>query len=148
MVSQDSTYCVIEAIDEVQGIITYRDIITLLGEKVEEEIPIFLIGLPDDPLDAELAKSKFANLVKLLKKMYPDIEQARCHLKIRDIQGARKRYEVDANIISTHRVTSYVNVGWDLAKMFDQMSDSLKKRMAHRVTQRQRESRYSTRPVP
>jgi CBS domain-containing protein len=148
MVSQDSTYCVIEAIDEVQGIITYRDIITLLGEKVEEEIPIFLIGLPDDPLDAELAKSKFANLVKLLKKMYPDIEQARCRLKIRDIQGARKRYEVDANIISTHRVTSYVNVGWDLAKMFDQMSDSLKKRMAHRVTQRQRESRYSTRPVP
>ena len=148
MVSQDSTYCVIEAIDEVQGIITYRDIITLLGEKVEEEIPIFLIGLPDDPLDAELAKSKFANLVKLLKKIYPDIEQARCRLKIRDIQGARKRYEVDANIISTHRVTSYVNVGWDLAKMFDQMSDSLKKRMAHRVTQRQRESRYSTRPVP
>ncbi|MGI0032559.1 MAG: hypothetical protein ACRD97_04725, partial [Nitrososphaeraceae archaeon] len=62
--------------------------------------------------------------------------------------GARKRYEVDANIISTHRVTSYVNVGWDLAKMFDQMSDSLKKRMAHRVTQRQRESRYSTRPAP
>jgi predicted transcriptional regulator len=148
MVSQDSTYCVIEAIDEVQGIITYRDIITLLGEKVEQEIPIFLIGLPDDPLDAELAKSKFANLVKLLKKIYPDIEQARCRLKIRDIQGARKRYEVDANIISTHRVTSYVNVGWDLAKMFDQMSDSLKKRMAHRVTQRQRESRYSTRPVP
>jgi predicted transcriptional regulator len=148
MVSQDSTYCVIEAIDEVQGIITYRDIITLLGEKVEEEIPIFLIGLPDDPLDAELAKSKFANLVKLLKKIYPDIEQARCRLKIRDIQGARKRYEVDANIISTHRVTSYVNVGWDLAKMFDQMSDSLKKRMAHRVTQRQRESRYSTRPAP
>ncbi|MGB5091069.1 MAG: CBS domain-containing protein [Nitrososphaeraceae archaeon] len=148
MVSQDSTYCVIEAIDEVQGIITYRDIITLLGEKVEEEIPIFLIGLPDDPLDAELAKSKFANLVKLLKKIYPDIEQARCRLKIRDIQGARKRYEVDANIISTHRVTSYVNVGWDLAKMFDQMSDSLKKRMAHRVTQRQRESRYSTRLAP
>lgn len=148
MVSQNSTYCIIKAIDEVQGIITYRDIITLLGEKVEEEIPIFLIGLPDDPLDAELAKSKFANLVKLLKKIYPDIEQARCRLKIRDIQGARKRYEVDANIISTHKVTNYVNDGWDLAKMFDEMSDSLKKKMAHRVTERQRESRYRTGPPP
>jgi CBS domain-containing protein len=147
IVTQNSTYCLIMAFDEVQGIITYRDIIMLLGEKVEEEIPIFIIGLPDDPLDAELARSKFANIVKLLKKIYPDIEEARCRLKIRQIQGARKRYEVDANIISTHRIDTYVNIGWDLAKMFDQMNDSLKKRMAHRVTQRQRGSRYRTRPA-
>lgn len=148
MVSQNSTYCVIMGIDEVQGIITHRDIINLLGEKVEEEIPIFLIGLPDDPLDAELAKSKFTNLVKLLKKVYPDIEQARCRVKIREIQGARKRYEVEANIISTHDVASYVNVGWDLPKMFDQMSGSLKKRIAHRVSQKQKGLRYRVRPAP
>jgi CBS domain-containing protein len=148
IVSRNSTYCVIKAVDEVQGIITYRDIITLLGEKVEEGIPIFLIGLPDDPLDAELAKSKFANIVKLLKTVYPDIEEARCRLKIREIQGARKRYEIDSNIISTHKVTSYSNSGWDLAKMFDQMSDSLKKRMAHRTTTKQKQSRYSAGPIP
>jgi len=147
MVSQNSTYCLIMAFDEVQGIVTYRDIITLLGEKIEEEIPIFLIGLPDDPLDAELAKSKFADIVKLLKKIYPDIEEARCRLKIREIQGARKRYEVDANIISTHRIDTYVNVGWDLGKMFDQMSDSLKKRISHKITQRQKGSRFRSRPA-
>lgn len=146
IVSQNSTYCVITAFEEVQGIITYRDIIALLGEKVEEEIPIFLIGLPEDPLDAELAKSKFANLVKLLKKVYPDIEEARCRLKIKDIQGSRKRYEVDANIISTHKIDTYVSVGWDLAILFDQMSDSLKKRISHKITQRQKRSRYRFRP--
>jgi CBS domain-containing protein len=70
MVSQNSTYCVIMAFDEVQSIVTYRDIISLIGEKVEEEIPIFLIGLPDDPLDAELAKSKFADIVKLQNETY------------------------------------------------------------------------------
>ena len=148
IVSQNSTYCVIKAVDDVQGIITHRDIIALLGEKVERETPIFLIGLPDDPLDAELAKSKFANIVKLLKTVYPDIEEARCRLKIREIKGARKRYEVDSNIISTHQVTSYSNSGWDLAKMFDQMSDSLKKRMAHRITSKQKQSRYSVGPIP
>jgi hypothetical protein len=135
------------AFDELQGIVTYRDIISLLGEKIEQEIPIFLIGLPDDPLDAELAKSKFADIVRLLKKIYPDIEEARCRLKIREIQGARKRYEVDANIISTHRIDTYVNVGWDLGKMFDQMSDSLKKRISHKVTQRQKGSRFRSRPI-
>lgn len=148
IVSQNSTYCVIKAVDDVHGIITHRDIIALLGEKVEKHIPIFLIGLPDDPLDAELAKSKFANIVKLLKTVYPDIEEARCRLKIREIKGARKRYEVDSNIISTHHVTSYSNSGWDLAKMFDQMSDSLKKRMAHRITSKQKQSRYSAGPMP
>ena len=94
-------------------------VLNIRGEKVEEDIPIFLIGLPEDPLDAELAKSKFANIVKLLKTVYTDIEEARCRLKIREIQGARKRYEIDSNIISTHAVTSYANSGWDLAKMFD-----------------------------
>lgn len=148
IVSRNSTYCIAKAVDEVQGIITYRDVISLLGEKVQEDIPIFLIGLPEDPLDAELAKSKFANIVKLLRRVYPDIEEARCRLKIREIQGARKRYEIDANIISTHSVTSYTDSGWDLAKMFDQMSDSLKKRMAHRVTPKQKGSSYRTRSTP
>ena len=86
--------------------------------------------------------------MKLLKKVYPDIEQARCRVKIREIQGARKRYEVEANIISTHDVASYVNVGWDLPKMFDQMSGSLKKRIAHRVSQKQKGLRYRVRPAP
>ena len=80
----------------MQGIITYRDIINLLGEKVEE-IPVFLIDLPEDPIDEELTKSKFTNLVKLLKEIYPDIEQAGCRVKIREIQGAR--YKVDASNI-------------------------------------------------
>lgn len=146
IIEHNSTYCIISAFDEVQGIVTYRDIISLLGEKVEAEIPIFLIGLPEDPLEAELAKSKFANIVTLLKKIYPDIEEARCRLKIRDIQGSRRRYEVDANIISTHRIDTYVNVGWDLATMFDQMSDSLKKMISHKITKRQKGSKYRTRP--
>ncbi len=147
IVSQNSTYCIIKATDEVQGIITYRDIINLLGEKVKEEIPIFIIGLPDEPLDSELAKSKFTNLVRFLKKAYPNLEEARCRIKIRQVQGARKRYEVDARIITTQSVASYVTVGWDLPKMFDQMSDSLKKRLAHRVSQKQRRLRYTGRPL-
>jgi len=140
MVTRDSTYCVIKAFDEVQGIITYRDIITLLGEKIEEDVPIFITGLPDDPLDAELAKSKFTNIIKLLKKIYPDVEQARCRIKIKDVLGARKRYEIDAHVLSTHGSIAYTRIGWDLAKIFDEMSDALKKKVSHRITGRQRES--------
>jgi CBS domain-containing protein len=140
MLSTDSTYTVVKSFDEIQGIITYRDIIALLGEQVEHEIPAFFIGLPDDPFDAELAKSKFTNLIKFLSQVSPEIEQARCRMKLRDIQGERRRYEVDVNIITPYIRHTYTNMGWDLAKMFDQMSDSLKNQLAHRRSKRQKGS--------
>lgn len=140
MLNNNSTYTIVKSFDEIQGIITYRDVIALLGEHIEEEIPAFMVGLPDDPFDAELSKSKFTNLVKLLRRVSPEIEEARCRMKLRDIQGERKRYEVDVSIITPYRRYTYTNIGWDLAKMFDQMSDSLKNQLAHRRSRRQRES--------
>jgi len=132
MISAGSSYCIIKVWDEIQGIITYRDIVALLGEKIEEDIPMFIVGLPDEPLDAELAKSKFANITKFMRKIHPDIEQARCHIKLRRVLGSRKRYEIDVHIRSTHGNISYTNVGWDLAKLFDEMNHALKKRVVHK----------------
>jgi CBS domain-containing protein/ribosome-associated translation inhibitor RaiA len=132
MLSAGSTYCIIKVWDEIQGIITYRDIVALLGEKMEENIPMFIVGLPDEPFDSELAKSKFANITRFIRKIHPDIEQARCHIKLRSVQGARKRYEIDVHIISPHGNISYTNIGWDLAKLFDEMTDSLKKKVSHK----------------
>ena len=140
MLNTNSTYTIVKSSDEIQGIITYRDVIALLGEHIEEEIPIFMVGLPDDPFDAELSKSKFRNLIKLLMRVSPEIEEARCHMKLRNIQGERRRYEVDVSIITPYRRYTYTNMGWDLAKMFDQMSDSLKNQLSHRRSRRQRES--------
>jgi CBS domain-containing protein len=145
LTDMNSTYTVVKVWDEVQGIITYRDIVALLEEKIEEDIPAFIVGLPDDPFDAELAKSKFIGLIKLLRKVSPEIEEARCNMKIRDTQGERRRYEVDVNIITPYRRHTYTNTGWDLAKIFDQISDGLKKKLAHRPMRKKRKSaRYST----
>ena len=132
MINAGSSYCIIKLGDEIQGIITYRDIVALLGEKIEEDIPMFIVGLPDEPLDAELAKSKFANITKFMRRIHPDIEQARCHIKLRRVLGSRKRYEIDVHVRSTHGNISYTNVGWDLAKLFDEMNHALKKRVAHK----------------
>ena len=132
IISAGSSYCIIKVWDEIQGIITYRDIVALLGEKIEEDIPMFIVGLPDEPLDAELAKSKFANITKFMRRIHPDIEQARCHIKLRRVLGSRKRYEIDVHIRSTHGNISYTNVGWDLARLFDEMNHALKKRVVHK----------------
>ena len=148
IIDANSTYSVVCFGEEIQGIVTYRDIISLLAEKVEADLPAFIIGLPDDPFDAELAKSKFADTIRFLKRMAPEIEEARCKMKLRDIEGERRRYEVDVSIITPYRRHVYTNVGWDLAKMFDQMSNALKKRFAHRPTKRQAESARRTETSP
>ena len=132
MTRAGSTYCIINMSDEIQGIITYRDIVAMLGEQLAEDIPMFIVGLPDEPFDAALAKSKFANITKFMRKIHPDIEQARCHIKLRKVSGSRKRYEIDVHIRSTHGNISYTNVGWDLAKLFDEMNQALKKRVANK----------------
>ncbi len=140
LMDRNSTYSIVKLAEEVQGIITYRDIVALLEERVEEDIPTFIIGLPDDPFDAELAKSKFTATVKLLRKVSPEIEEARCRMKVKNMGGERRRYEVDVNLITPYERITYTNIGWDLAKMFDQLSDALKKKLAHRPSRKRRES--------
>jgi CBS domain-containing protein len=55
----NSTYAIVKSFNKVEGIITYRDIIALLGEQIQEEVPAYIIGLPENPWDAEVIKSKF-----------------------------------------------------------------------------------------
>ena len=54
--------------------------------------------------------------------------------------GRQKEVQIDAHVMSTHGSIAYTRIGWDLAKIFDEMSDALKKKVSHRFTGRQRES--------
>jgi CBS domain-containing protein/ribosome-associated translation inhibitor RaiA len=140
----NSTYVLVTQGEELQGIITHRDIMMLLGERIEEDIPAYIIGLPDEPFIAELAKSKFNSIVKLLKKVLPDIEEARCRIKLKKVRGKVKRYEIDVNIFTTSERFSYSNNGSDLANIFDQMIEGMKKKLSQKKQKRQKISkRYS-----
>lgn len=148
MLKSNSTYALVKSMDSVLGIITFRDIIALLGEKVEGEIPAYIIGLPEDPFESELVKSKFTNTIKLMYKISPEIVEARCKIKIKDITGERKRYEISASIISPYKRYSYTSTNeYDIAKIFDEMSDSFKNQISRKKSSdKQKESvRYSPR---
>lgn len=139
--SSDSTYSIVTLGNEVQGIITHRDVISLLGERVEEEIPAYIIGLPDDPFISELAKMKFNSIIKFLKKAIPDLEEARCRIKLINTRGKTKRYEIDISLFTTTERYHYTNGGLDLAIIFDQMKDSLKNKLSKMSQKRQKKSR-------
>jgi CBS domain-containing protein len=138
--SNNSTYSIVTLGNEIQGIITHRDIISLLGEKVEEEedVPSYIIGLPDDPFASELAKTKFNTLVKLLKKTMPDLEEARCRIRLSSVRGKIKKYEIEVSIFTPTNRYSYTNEGSDLATIFDLMKDSLKNKLTQKNQKRQK----------
>jgi CBS domain-containing protein len=139
LLKANSTYSIVPSSDNKPGIITYRDLISLLGEQTQREIPVYIIGMPDDPFEAELIKSKFHTIVKHLNRISPKVEEARCKIKIKDIEGERKRYEVSANIFTTHRRHVYTsNKNWDLVSIFDDMSEGLKNQAAHEKDERQK----------
>ncbi len=137
--TNNSTYSIVTLGDEIQGIITHRDIISLLGEKVEEDVPAYIIGLPDDPFASELAKTKFNTLVKFLTKTMPDLEEARCRIRLSTVRGKTKKYEIEVSIFTPTNRYSYRNEGSDLATIFDQMKDSLKNKLTQKNQKRVKE---------
>jgi CBS domain-containing protein len=124
--------------EELQGIVTYRDFVKLLAKRKKTGPPIYIVGLPDDLFEAEMARGKFSRAVNLLRKSFPEILEARATLKSSSPPGkrGRKRYEVKASVYTPHRAFIYSQSGWDLPAIFDQISERLRRIMARREERR------------
>ena len=141
MLSRKSPYAVVSLVDEVQGIVTYRDYMKLIPNlQKAQDVEGFIMGLPDDPYEAELAKKKFAATVQTLKKSFPDIEEASSKIKAssRVAEKERKRYEVSVSIITPRDRYSYSGAGWDLPAIYDELANRIKRLMSEKNSPMQR----------
>jgi len=128
--------------DELQAITTQRDFMTLLAEvEPEPEVPVFIVGLPEDPFEAEATKAKYKRIVRQLQKVFPDILEARSVIKSKHKGGReRGRYEVTVQIRTPKDSFSYSDEGWELPPLYDLITDRLKRLMTKkRKTRRPRE---------
>jgi CBS domain-containing protein len=129
MIQQKTTYTLVTLWKEVHGIITYRDYMKLITEQLEPlDVPLYIIGLPDDPFEAEIVKSKFYKIITLLRKSFPFIEEAKAVIKTFS-EGTKKtrRFEVRVSIITPKKTYAYSEKGWELPQIFDKLSSKLKK---------------------
>lgn len=122
-----TTYSLVALWDELQGIITYRDCIRLLAEPTRETLPISIIGLPEDPFEAEAAKAKFERVVKRLARSLPDLLEARSVIKTSEKAGRISRYEVEVDLIRARKTKSYSLSGRSLPEIYDELSDRMKR---------------------
>ena len=138
MITQGKTYYIVHHWHEIQGIITYRDFIFLLAEPEKLDVPAYIIGLPKDPFEAQLAKLKFMRNAQALRKSIPKIEEIRSIIKTREVSGSKRRYEVNVMIRTAGKTHIYSQDGWDLSAIFDLITDRMKRLLTKKYTRRTR----------
>lgn len=133
VIRSQSTYTIALLWDEVQGIVTYRDFLKLVAaERGSIDIPMYMVGLPDDPFEAEATRDKFLRTVSGLRKTFTDILEARSIIKTKEIGSERRRYEVKVMLKTPYKIVSYSDGGYDLPSIYDEISNRMKRLMAQR----------------
>jgi len=90
-----------------------------------EDIPLFVVGLPDDEPNVELVTKKFRGVLKRVQTGISKIHEARIAIKVLNSQGKRRTYEVSALIKIQQRRFSYKDTGWDLSKICESIGQKL-----------------------
>ena len=132
--------------DELQAIATQRDFMSLLAEiEPEPEVPVYIVGLPEDPFESEATKAKFKRVVRQLYKVFPNILEARSVIRAKHKAGSeRERYEVTVQIRTPKDSFSYSDQGWELPAVYDVITDRLKRLMTKKQKTRRPRERESS----
>jgi CBS domain-containing protein len=140
-------YILVTQWEELQGIATHRDFMRLLAEEEpESEVPLFIVGLPEDPFEAEATKAKFRRIVNQLRRVFPDILEARSVIKSKFSRPGKERgrYEVTVQVRTSSDFYTFSENGWELPAIYDVITDRLKRLMTqkqkpHSQRERQRQ---------
>jgi CBS domain-containing protein len=140
MKNGSANYSVIENYREVQGIATYRDFMKLLLQVGKEAgTPMmYIIGLPEDPFEAEAAKEKFVRVVQLLSRGFPEMTEARAIIKAGEAKAPRKKYRVAIFIQSPYWHHSFHVFAYELPDGFDYVESWAKKLLSRYQRKRAR----------
>jgi CBS domain-containing protein len=147
VLSSQGTYILITQWEEVQAIATHRNFMSLIAEaEPETDVPLFIVGLPEDPFESEATKTKFKRIVNQLLRVFPDIVEAKSVIKSTFSRPGKERgrYEVTVQIRTSRNSYTYSEEGWDLPAVYDIITDRLKRLM----TQKQKPGRHRERERP
>jgi hypothetical protein len=122
-----SSYALVTFGGRITGIITLRDIVNLLLKREKGESPFYIVGLPDEPIEAERAKATFKRLAAYLSESMPSIEEVRAIIRRKDTSGGKTRYEASINVYSPKHLWAYTESGYDIAEVFEALRPKMKR---------------------
>ena len=140
MLKTNTTCSLVSVWETLHGIITYRDILSLLAAKIESQIPFYIVGLPEGAPNADIIISKFTNTLKRIQKVYGDVVEARATIKRQHIQGGRQLHEVSIRVTTPYKTFMHSESGWDLSQVFDYLNQRFLRNLSRRAKQRSKPS--------
>jgi len=140
MLRNDASCCLVTLWDNLHGIIAYKDLFGLLESRIQSEVPAYVVGMPQDHHNSEIVKSKFSKIIQRVRKVYPEIEEARAIIKQHHAKGQRQFYQVTVNVISPYRILNYTQVGWDFSRIFDLIGKKIRRKVSKKRKQRSKKS--------
>jgi len=137
MLENDTSCCLPTLWDNLHGIITYGDLLNLLQTRIPSEVPLYIVGMPDDLKNADIVKTKFEKIIRNLTKVYPEVEEARSSIKvIHSPLGQRQNYEVSVRVFTPYKTYNYSELGWDLSQVFDTLGQRIVRNLSKRSKRR------------
>jgi len=137
ILKSNTSCCLLTLWGNLHGIITYGDLLNLLEKKISSEVPLYIMGLPEDLSNAEIVKTKFQKIIKNLTKVYPEVEEARASIKIiHETASERKNYEVAVRVLTPYETHNYTEMGRDLSKIFDILGQRVIRTLSKRSKKR------------
>jgi hypothetical protein len=94
--------------------------------------PFYIVGLPEEPIEAGEARMKFEKLSAELCKVYPFIEEIRAVVKSKKPARDHARYEVSVEVYTPKERHSFAESGYNLASVFDAMGPRMKRLLSSR----------------
>src|SRR5271157_2691220 len=94
--------------------------------------PFYIVGLPEEPLEASEAKMKFERLSMELCKVFPFIEEIRAVVKSKKASKDHARYEVSVEVYTPKERRAFTETGYNLAAVFDSLGPKMKRLLSAR----------------
>jgi len=89
--------------------------------------PFYIVGLPEEPIEAGEAKMKFERLSAELCKVHPFVEEIRAVVKSKKAAKTHARYEVSVEVYTPKDRYAFAATGYNLAAVFDSMGPKMKR---------------------
>ncbi|MDA4125158.1 MAG: hypothetical protein OK438_06920 [Thaumarchaeota archaeon] len=99
-------------------------------EASSKQPPFYIVGLPEEPLEATEAKLKFERLSLELWKVFPYIEEIRAVIKSKKPAKTHARYEVSVEVYTPRERHAFSETGYNLARVFDSMGPRMKRMLS------------------
>lgn len=89
--------------------------------------PFYIVGLPEEPIEAAEAKAMFEKLSAELCKVYPFVEEIRAVVKSKKPGKEHARYEVSVEVYTPRDRHAFEETGYNIAEVFDTMAPKMKR---------------------